>query len=228
MFRIALVAALATTLMGVLHLPFARPVLALFQGTKVDGCPMGWTRAETLTPAQVESRRAAMLIPTRGATKAQARPAFGFELESTTRAQIEAWAKTNNLVCHADRHGAGLECTGVSATALPSPGLLAGLLRVMPGFDAQGRLISLQVTGSFPDAQAAAGATSQLIAEINRLAGPSASQKGELTADFLSRNALAQSRAEWRFHNYDAKVTVTNMSSKYLLDAVMQTVPDAG
>ena len=228
MFRIAAIAVVATTLMGVLHLPFARPVLALFRGTKVEVCPMGWTRAETLTPAQVESRRAAMLAPTRGATKALARPAFGFVLESTTRAQIDAWAKTNNIVCRADRHNAGLDCTGVPATTLPSPGLLSGVLHVMPGFDAQDKLVSLQVTGSFQDAESAARAASQLMEELNRIAGPSALRKGEPTAEYLSRNALGQSRAEWRFLDYDAKVMVTNMSSKYLLDAVMQTVPDAG
>jgi hypothetical protein len=79
----------ATLVVGLLHLPFAKPLLASLSG-RGGGCPMGWERAETLTPAQVESRRAKMLATTRGGAKAAGRPALGFALEGTTRGEIDA------------------------------------------------------------------------------------------------------------------------------------------
>lgn len=94
-FRAILGALALIALMGVLHLPFAKPLLNVFAKKDGSACPMGWTRAETLTPAQVEARRGAMLAPTRGANDAPNRPALGFILETTTRGDVEVWTAKN-------------------------------------------------------------------------------------------------------------------------------------
>ncbi len=225
----AILGALAfIAVMGVLHLPFAKPLLNVFAKKDGSTCPMGWTKAETLTPAQVEARRGAALASTRGAHDAKSRHALGFILETTTREDIETWTAKNQINCRVDRHNAGFDCPNVPATVLPEKGLLEGSIRVLLGFDAQRRLVSVQASGAFSEAEAAAAAAEHFEKLLDQSAGAMHERRGESKAEYLRSMVLAQSRAEWRFHNYNAQVSATNLKSKFDLTLVFQTIPDAG
>jgi hypothetical protein len=226
--RFGIAGLVATVAMGLLHTSAAKPLLLGLSGRSSGSCPFGGERAVPLTPAQVETRRAAMLAPERGAARAASRPALGFTLEGTTRVEVDAWIAQNHLECHVDRHGAGLECTDVPSHALPDPGPLAGLSRVLLGFDAGGRLVSLNVNSVFADAESAARVAAGLAAKLDQAAGPPSVRSGEATATFLTSSGLAQASAEWRFHDYHAHFSATNMGRRFLVDVVFQTVADAG
>jgi hypothetical protein len=87
------------------HLPFARSTLRA-----AGGCPI--PRA---TAAQVEAAQAGAFRGLRGTTLAPARPAVGFALGVTTRADAEAWARERGVECESGREGALLVCAAVPA-----------------------------------------------------------------------------------------------------------------
>lgn len=97
----------ATGLIGALHLPFARPLLAC-----VAGCPVA-----RVTPEQVEQAQRRALQKLRGSDVAPARPALGFMLDATTLDDVKAWARKNGLTCDESRKGALLKCEDVPARA---------------------------------------------------------------------------------------------------------------
>jgi hypothetical protein len=84
-WTVGLAGALAAATLGVgaLHLPAARPLLAL-----IGACPVGRASA-----SEIEDARRIALRSLRGDTRAPARPALSFELERTTLDDVRAWAR---------------------------------------------------------------------------------------------------------------------------------------
>src|ERR1700679_256191 len=79
----------AVALIGVLHMPFAHNLLA-----SVGGCPVGHASL-----AEMEPTIKAAIAAERGDKPAPARPALGFELDHTTRAEALAWAYRVHVSC---------------------------------------------------------------------------------------------------------------------------------
>jgi hypothetical protein len=100
-----------TFVVGALHLPAARPLLALASAL----CPVGRANA-----SEIEEARRIALRSMRGTTPAPARPALGFALERTTLDDVRAWATAHRVTCDLSRESTLLVCEQVPAAALRS------------------------------------------------------------------------------------------------------------
>ena len=118
---------------GVLHMPFARGLLM-----RIGGCPM----ASEVSPAELDRVHQGALAQDRGEALAPAKPAFGFDLGKTTRADVIAWAAREGARCQKDR-GNEIRCDRVPASAVgtAAEGTLASLSF---GFNAQGRVVDMR------------------------------------------------------------------------------------
>ena len=105
--------AAATLVIGLLHLPAARPLLGL-----VGACPVGRVSA-----TEIEDARRIALRSLRGSTRAPVRPALRFELERTTLDEVRGWAQARAIACDLSRESTLLVCSRVSADALASDAL---------------------------------------------------------------------------------------------------------
>jgi hypothetical protein len=152
-------AAAALAAVGLLHLPWARPLLA-----RLGGCP-----ASRVSPAQVERAQGRAWASLRGAGAAPGRPALGFALGGTTRGEVEAWARARALSCERLRDGALLRCAGVPAGALGA----AAYDDVSFGFRLRdARLVNVTtLRGDLPAAEAAAR-LADAAARLSRALGP--------------------------------------------------------
>ncbi len=110
---------LGTAVIGFAHTKPGRPILKLLgMGKSAGGCPFGYDK-----PATAEARDKARLHFAkvhRGATRAADRPALGFALDTTSRADVVAWSAAHGVAC-APGKTADLACSEVAAAA-PLPG----------------------------------------------------------------------------------------------------------
>jgi hypothetical protein len=111
----SLVLAALTALIGVLHLPFARPVLAKLPTLPfADACPV------SRDPHAIAAVRAEA-VRWNGATQPAASLAVlggRFELEKTTRHDVDAWVSQHHLVCKPMLGATVYTCADVAANAL--------------------------------------------------------------------------------------------------------------
>ena len=148
-----------TALIGLLHLPAARPLLAW-----LGACPV---RA---TPVATERARARALVRLRGTVAAPTRPALGFTLDTTTLADVRAWAAGHRLACAASMQDTLLKCDGVPAAAIP--GAKAPVDEVAFGFRASdGRLASVTTITAGLAASAASARLTATAASLSAAIG---------------------------------------------------------
>src|SRR4051812_21572403 len=79
------------------------------------GCPFGYDQAPS--PAQRERARAKFAAAHRGEQRAASRPALGFTLDETTRAQVVATMSARGVQCSKGRGVSDLTCRHVSSAA---------------------------------------------------------------------------------------------------------------
>ena len=186
-------------LIGLAHLPIAAPLLGLWTG---GGCPVGLDHP--LAPAARDAARATALEVVRGVGTAGDRPALGFALDGTSRVEATAWAATHGVVCTDARELK--QCGPVPATAIPD-GPRDSLVFE---FDAGDALVSVTAGRRVPAAEAVAVYVA-LEAGVAERAGPATLQRGEPTAEWLDRGPLTQLSSEFRFADYRAQLTATNL-----------------
>lgn len=182
---------------GLLHMPWARPLLA-----RIGGCP-----ASRATPQQVEAEQRRAWLSLRGAGSAPARPALGFALGRTTLAEVKAWAEARGLRCDASRGGALLRCAGVPAAALPSPA--RGVYEDLAfGFRLRDeRLVNVTALRSGLAAEEASAQLRDAAARLERALGaPTRQAAGE--------SAAAPSFVLYRYADYLADVTAMQLPSR--------------
>src|SRR6185503_1744965 len=197
--RVGGAALCGTALIGLLHLPAARPLLAW-----LGACPV---RA---TPTATERARAHALVRLRGTVAAPARPALGFTLDTTTLADVRAWADGHRLACAASMQDTLLKCDGVPAAAIP--GAKAPVDEVAFGFRARdGRLASVTTTTAGLAASAASARLTATAASLSAALGaaPTASRLPTDTNDAAGPRLVA-----YRFSDYIAGVSATPMSGR--------------
>ena len=224
---VGLLAALSllTVLIGVAHTPVGRPLLGLLaRGSGAGACPLGYDRRAT--PAERASARRRFADGHRGATLAQSRPALGFALGATTRGEIEAWARAHGVACGAPRSAADLECRDVPAALLPAAFGGAPLSALWLDFDEQQRLTSAIAVRRAASAAPIAAALSAITAAVTDAAGPPSAVDADATAARLSRAALAQASAEFRFRDYYALARATNLGDGYVLTEEYRSLRD--
>jgi hypothetical protein len=147
------------------------------------------------------------------ASDAPARPCFGFALGVARRADVDAWAASRQLNCTPESAGASLACDDVAPDALGEPGDERGALYLR--FDPDGRLVAVLRMLRVPDAARAAVIAARDRAALEQKLGTAHLASGDATAAFLQSGGLRQVRVEWRFADYVARASSTNMGDYF-------------
>lgn len=207
---------LATVVIGFAHTRTGRPLLRYlsFLGFKKGSCPFGYDRPVTAASRAAAHRHFSAVH--RGAVAAKARPALGFRLDATTRADVLAWAKSHGVHC-APRRPIDLACQAVPADALPGGGDLA--MRDLWFTFEKDHLISIIAVRKSTSAGAVASAFNRIENNVTDRAGVPTQRRGEPDAAWLASGLLHQASIEYRFNNYYALARATNMGDGVLLTA---------
>ncbi len=202
--RVAKVAALsgvaATALVGLLHLPAARPLLARL-GVK---CPMGEATVES-----VDAQRRFAAAAERGADPAPARPALSFSLDVTTRDDVRAWTAKASLDCSENRP-ALVRCHNVPAALLGEEGAPT-LDELDLGFDPRGHLVNVSTFRRNLDPASASRAAEVAASALRARLGVPAEHEGAFDRDTLARGTLASGSVGYHYRDYVAGVTAVNL-----------------
>jgi hypothetical protein len=197
--RTAGTAAALTVLIGALHLPAARPLLALAGAV----CPVGGASAR-----EVEEARQLALRSIRGSDAAPARPAFGFALERTTEADVRAWASANRVACESSREATLLVCTAIPAAALPDG--IAAVDELAFGFRLRDhRLVNVSALTSGVAEPAAARSLEHTAAALEAALGRASSRRLP-PASWDGRPAFVR----YRFADYVADVSAMRLPGR--------------
>ncbi|MEO6953457.1 MAG: hypothetical protein ABI321_16770 [Polyangia bacterium] len=167
-------------------------------------CPLGYGAA---TPAEHEAAKLAFSQQHASTRGARSRPALDWELEITTRANVESWARAHHVGC-APRKQGDLECTDVPEGALSTPLPISTLWL---GFGAKDTLDHVTAFRTTDDAARATTALTVLGARVDE-AGPALHVTGEPMAVWLAHGMLAQRRIEYSFSTYWASLSATHMA----------------
>jgi hypothetical protein len=121
----------------------------------MGGCPWDGRVAPV---EKLEEQRARVAESQRTTTPAKGRPAFGFVLEKTTKAEALAWSKTNSLECKDVQRGLALDCTSEPRD-------------VFFRFDVKGMLVEVDVMHAVQPPGEAAKLTTAIAAAVTDQAG---------------------------------------------------------
>lgn len=197
-----------TGAVGLLHLPVAAPLLRAISPASL--CPV--TRG---TPAQIDRGHAiaAASIRATAQTPAPARPALGFALNRTLRADVMTWAAKHEVSCASISGNANLQkCTRVPAEAVGQPASLGALEEITFEFQTTGELVNVQTLRRHLSPRAAALAASHLEGNVAAIVGAPETVGGEATAEHLSNGALSSYVAVHPFTDYRATISATNLA----------------
>jgi hypothetical protein len=196
--RIAAIAVAGLGLIALLHLPFARPLLA-----RVAGCPF-----DRVTPRQVELARESALRRLRGTGVAPARPALGFTLDRTTLGDVREWARREGVRCEESRQSTLVKCDNVPASVL-APGAAGSFDEVAFGFRiADRQLMNITTLCGGLDASAAAARLSETATRLERELGAPAAKR--LPAGWT---AAGPAFISYRFRDYLAEASAMRVPS---------------
>jgi hypothetical protein len=190
---------------GVAHAPFARPLLM-----RLGGCPMAGAR---MTPRESEAARQLALATTRGKAPAPLRPALGFTLDSTTSADVHAWAKRSGVDCDDARAGL-IRCSHVAAAALALPAGEPAVGELALEFDGGDRLVNLTAVRNHLTASDAAATARAVVSGLASQLGPARVGGGDFGAERMAaEGAFSISTVAYRYEDYVADVTAMNAPS---------------
>jgi hypothetical protein len=196
----------ATVAVGVMHAPFARPLLM-----RLGGCPM----AGRMTPVESENARHMGIASNRGTDEAPARPALGFTLDATTLDDVRAWAKREHVDCDEPRPGF-VKCTDVppSAFGTAAPMQLGNVEELALGFDTRARLVNVTTLRTHLDPTTGAREARDITAALEEKLGAPSQTAGSLDAAHLGGPAAASiGTVAYRFSDYYVDVTTMNLPS---------------
>ncbi|MET0795063.1 MAG: hypothetical protein ABW061_26330 [Polyangiaceae bacterium] len=193
-----------TLVIGLLHTPLGRPLLAKLG----VGCPVQATPEET-ERARLESARA-----TRGSEASPAQPALGFVLDKMTAKDALAWAERNHVDCSEQRAGSLLNCKDVPESALGGRGARTlDELQLVFSPTTQ-RLVNIATTQYGLAARDAASQMSTVTANLEQELGKPTREAGQRTGSYLDAAPYRTALVRYRFSDYQADVTATNIPGK--------------
>ena len=201
-------AVLLTGLIGVMHLPFAAPVLRAIMPGSV--CPI--MRG---TPGQIDRAHAlgAAAIRAGASSPAPVRAALSFQLDRTIKADVAAWAAVHGVSCSAIAMNDNLQrCINVPPAAVGQPAELGVLEEITFEFQASGALVNVQTLRRRLGPIQAARIAGRLEQSVASALGAPSTVGGEPTATHLGRGALASYEAVHLFTDYRATVSATNLA----------------
>jgi hypothetical protein len=195
-----------TAFVGFLHTPAGRPLLA-----RVGiGCPIK-ASAEDVEHARLVSVRA-----TRGDTVSPARPALGFQLDTMTLADVNAWADRNHVSCDESRSGSLLRCKDVPTSAIGGSGPKIDELAF--GFTPKTKiLVNLTSIREGLDSAVAATEMNEVASDLKSKLGAPSLASGSRSATYLGGGVMHTAMLEYRFSDYIADVSATNLSGHDLM-----------
>jgi hypothetical protein len=194
--------ALAAAVVALAHAPFARSALM-----SLGGCPFAGAH---MTAVEAQSARHLALTVAHAEAAAPARPAPGFALDSTARAEVEAWATIGHLECRKTRQDL-VTCVGVPPEALGLPSVEGSIDELTLQFDARDRLVDTTVLRGHLSAQAAAAVARSVVSSLETRLGPAGRHAGTFDAARLSHEgAESIATVMYRYSDYVADVTVMN------------------
>jgi len=197
---LAIAAATACGVMAALHVPSMRALL----GTSSD-CPWG---GKPPSAEEIEAQRVRAAVTLKGTTKAPTRPAFGFELDTSTRDDVLAWAKRAGHTCKDELGGAALRCEGVSR------GEAVVVRDAFFRFDPRGRLVGVDLMHQGTTAEQAAALLGDVTRAVTASVGAPTATRGDASAARLGEGYLSRAAAEFRFADYAVDLSATNMGEE--------------
>lgn len=200
---------LGTAFIGVAHTSWGRPLLKLpllSMMAKQAGCPVG-----SIEPAAFEKVRSQRLQGDVGTAEAQGHPALGFVLGQSRRADVDAWAKREQLDCKPGFVSSVLECDDVATASAGTP----KIARLRLQFDEQTRLVSVDLFRSEGPAELVAR-FEQLAGELDRGVGPATSVVGTPTLAYVKSGSLQTVMRSYSYRDYVAKATLMNFGKRGL------------
>jgi hypothetical protein len=202
-------AALATSLIGLAHAPFARTLLM-----SLGGCPMAGAR---MTLIESENARRMALAGYRGdraEANAPTRPALVFSLDSTTVDDARSWARRVLARCEEPRVGL-IRCANVGPDALglaPAQGVVGELALE---FDLRGHLVNMTTFRTRLTPEVASQEALGVVSSLARQLGPAAARAGDFApSTFGAPPELSISLVTYRYADYIAEVTGINAPSE--------------
>ncbi|MEO7035894.1 MAG: hypothetical protein ABI548_18310 [Polyangiaceae bacterium] len=196
-----------TLFVGFLHTKAGRPLLARLG----VGCPV------KASPADVEVARLSSARALRGVEAAASRPALGFALDSMTLSDVKAWAAKHDLNCDELRTGL-MRCTDVPVTAFGDRETGAPVDQLDFGFaPATEHLVNISAWRHGMSGVAAAAQMGSIVSAMQQQLGAPTRQAGDRTADYLASGPMHTAIVEYRFTDYIADVSATNIPGRGLL-----------
>jgi len=198
----------ATAIIGVAHTPWGRPLLRLPLLNALAeraGCPVG-----RIEPAAFEKVRQTKLKGEVGAASARAHPALGFTLGQTRRGAVEYWAEAQQADCKAGLVATVLECENVAV----AEGALISHLRLQ--FDAEQRLVSVDLFRQSSDDQGLLRRFQELGRELDAQVGPATHTLGTPTLAFVKQSPLQTLVRTYGYRDYVATAMLLNLGRRGL------------
>jgi hypothetical protein len=207
--RIPLViVALGLAGVGALHAKAMRPLLA-----RVGGCPVA---GRTASPEQLEAFRVKNAPALKGTTRALAHPAFGFQLDRSTKAEVVAWGEKVHAECTEELGGAALRCERADGVEIED-----AYFR----FDPRGVLVGVDLIHPATDGATALRIVDELAAKLEQEAGAPTAIRGTRTPEFLD-GQYRQAALEFHFTDYAADLTATNLGAGVVVREQYRSVPN--
>ena len=141
-------------------------------------------------------------------TRAAARPAFGFTLDKSTKAEVLAWARSVNAPCNEEVGAAALRCEGI-----PQPETGLPVRDAFFRFDPRGGLVGVDLMRDGTDSAKAVSVLTEIVGRVAREAGPPTTVQGTAAPASLG-GYLDRAATEFRFADYAADVSATNMGKQ--------------
>ncbi|MDQ3366120.1 MAG: hypothetical protein M3680_11905 [Myxococcota bacterium] len=193
---------------ALVHLPAVQYAMGWTNPDGTGACPFGDGAARVASDAPT--------VPRSGPV-ARTRPALGFTLGTTTRAQLASWATQHAVTCTPRRGGTLIECGDVPAALLADHGAALGGTTAWFELDDRGVLTTVKMlrraTGADPIARAFAATELALTTR----AGAPAITDGSAAPEVLASGAFRQATRDYRFADYRALVRATNLGDGYVL-----------
>lgn len=193
-------------LVGFAHTEAGRPLLNALRGA--PGCPVDLAALE---PANVEAKRVDAIAKKRGTALESSRRALGFTLGETTRADVSAYLSAHGIAC-SDKSDSVLKCD--SAPSELSPGSAPRIDDLHLQFDADDRLVAVDVYREGTSSCAAVAWLGELDGKLSRDIGPATGSQGEVSEAFLEGGSLRRAANQYRYRSYVAEVSATRLGSR--------------
>ena len=228
-------AALAATLLVLVQTSQGRSVLGGMLRMAHGACPFGYDRS--MTGSDRERAQRSFARTHRGEQRAASRPALGFTLERTTRAQVLAQMTKHGVACTSGTGHSDLICANVSADTLADASAPAGTSTLAEwgrparrnlwfNFGAREQLLS--VVSIARDAQPLALSEAFLATRraLDQQVGSVTATRGDASAPALAQGLLRQASAEFRYQDYYALARVANLGKEFVLTEEYRSLAD--